>query len=86
MKEYGIKLEFIDVRKAFFHADARREIYVELPKEDAAEGPRGKLRKSLYGMQKAAPNWMLACIKFIEEAGFVRGAASPCALWHARRS
>ena len=29
------KLDFIDVRRAYFHARARREMYVELPEEDA---------------------------------------------------
>ena len=37
-REEGMKLDFIDVRKAYFHADARREVYVELPKEDCAKG------------------------------------------------
>ena len=33
-KTRGHKLEFIDVRRAYFHAKARREVYVELPEED----------------------------------------------------
>ena len=54
VKEYGMKLEFIDVRRAFFHADARREVYVALPEEDADEHPEapemcGRLNVSLYG-------------------------------------
>ncbi len=27
-REHGMKLDFIDVRKAFFHADARIDIYI----------------------------------------------------------
>ena len=53
----GMKLDFIDIRKAFFHADARREVYIELPMEDHEEGKCGKLRKSLYGTRDAAQNW-----------------------------
>ena len=30
----GMKLEFIDVRRAYFHAETRREVFVELPEED----------------------------------------------------
>ena len=30
----GIKLDFYDVRRAYFHAAARRKVYVELPGED----------------------------------------------------
>ena len=34
----GMKLDFIDVRRAYFHAKARREVYVALPEEDYEEG------------------------------------------------
>ena len=54
-------------------------------KEDATEGKCGKLGKSLYGTRDAAQNWMDAYIKFMEGVGFKRGAASPCAFWHARK-
>ena len=30
-RKAGMKLDFVDVRRAYFHARARREIYVELP-------------------------------------------------------
>ena len=52
-----MKLDFIDVRRAYFYADATREIYIELPKEDYEEGKVGKLRKSMYGTRDAAQNW-----------------------------
>lgn len=42
-RKEGMKLDFIDVKRAYFHAKARREIYVELPDEDAEEGMCGKL-------------------------------------------
>ena len=80
-----MKLDFNDIRKAFFHADARREVYIELPMEDQEEGKCGKLRKSLYGTRDAAQNWMEAYIKAMEDMGLTRGIASPCAFWHARR-
>jgi hypothetical protein len=84
-REHGMKLDFIDIRKAFFHADARREVYVELSKEDHTDGKCGKLKKSLYGTRDAAQNWMDAYTKAMEDMGFRRGAASPCAFWNARR-
>ena len=43
------KMDFIDVRRAFFHAEALREIYVELPPEDAGPGMCGKLNMAMYG-------------------------------------
>ena len=38
MNDHGMKLDFVDTRKAFFHASTRGVIWPELPKEDAAEG------------------------------------------------
>ena len=38
-------LDFVDVSRAYFHAKARRKLYVELPPEDAEEGMCGKLEK-----------------------------------------
>ena len=49
-----MKLDFIDVRRAYFHADAIRDIYIELPPEFAEEGMCGKLMKSMYGTRDAA--------------------------------
>ena len=43
------------------------------------------MQLSLYGTRDAAQNWMDAYIKAMEEIGFKRGAASPCAFWNARR-
>lgn len=34
-------IDLIDVRRAYFHAKSRREIYVELCDEDAGEGMCG---------------------------------------------
>ena len=44
-EETGMKLEFIDIRRAFFHAPARRKVFVQLPEEDAEEGMCGRLNK-----------------------------------------
>eukprot|EP00969_Alexandrium_andersonii_P018827 821690-Alexandrium_andersonii.AAC.1 len=48
-EEAGVKLEFIDIKRAFVRAKARRAAYAELPPEDAEEGMCGLLRKSMYG-------------------------------------
>ena len=54
-KRKGYKLEFIDVKRAYFHAKARRRVYVRLPEEDNEEGNCGKLIKAMYGTRDAAP-------------------------------
>ena len=84
-RQHGMKLDFIDIRKAFFQADARREVYIELPMEDYEQGKCGKLNKCLYGTRDAAQNWMDAYTRAMEEMGFKKGTASPCTFWHARR-
>ena len=50
----------IDVHRAYFYAKAKREIYVELPKEDQdTDGPRqcGRRLKAMYGTRDAAQAW-----------------------------
>lgn len=78
-----MKMEVIDVRRAYFHADAVRDVYVELPEEEG-EGREvyGKLLKSMYGTRDAAQNWEKAYAGFMKEIGFKSGIASPCAFKH----
>ena len=73
-----MKLEFIDVRRAYLQAGARRDVYVELPEEDYEEGMCGKLVKSMYGARDAAQNWEEEYSNFMEELGFQRGIGSLC--------
>ena len=80
-KATGMKLDFIDVRRAYFHAEARRKVYVRLPPEDYMEGYCGKLKKAMYGTRDAAQNWEYAYVAFMEKVGFARGAASPCVFY-----
>ena len=49
-----------DVSRAFFHANATRDVYVQLLDEEKAEGEEGmcsKLNISMYGTRDAAQNW-----------------------------
>ncbi len=78
----GDKIDFIDVRRAYFQAKARRDVYVELPEEDWEEGMCGKLVKSMYGTRDAAQNWEEEYTGFMEEIGFVKGLGSPCVFYH----
>ena len=50
----------VDVSRAYFNAVSTRDVYIEIPKEDKAEGDEcmvGKLRLCLYGTRDAAFNW-----------------------------
>ena len=71
-------IDYIDVSRAFCHAEALREVYVQLPDEDAEEGMCGLLGKYLYGTRDAAQNWPASYVGFMEECVFVRGILSPC--------
>ena len=78
----GMKIDFIDVRRAYFHADARRKVYVKLPPEDDEPGMCGMLLKSMYGTRDAAQNWEFEYTSFMEGAGFKRGTCTPCIFNH----
>ena len=56
-KEHGLKLAFIDVKRAYFYAPAKKDIFVKLLPEDQAPGMCGKLLKSMCGTRDAASNW-----------------------------
>ena len=79
-----MKIDFVDVRRAYFHAPAVRKVYVELPEEDAQEGHVGLLMKSMHGTRDAAQNWNAAYSEFMESTGFERGKSCACAFWSRR--
>ena len=81
-KEGGLCLDFIDASQAFFHADAQRVVYIQLPDEDWEDGMCGLLCKSLYVTRDAAQNWAASYVGFMISVGFLRGKASPCCFWH----
>ena len=80
-----MKIDFIDISRAFFQADAIREVYVELSQEDAEQGMCAKLKKSMYGTRDAAQNWGQAYTQFMCSVGFSKGQSSPCVFWHSER-
>ena len=52
--EDGECIDHIDIRRAYFHAPAKRQVFIELADEDATPGMCGKLVKSMYGARDAA--------------------------------
>ncbi len=55
-----MKLDFIDARRAYFHAEARRQVFVGFCEEDVVNGVCGELVKAMYGTRDAAQNWEVA--------------------------
>ena len=77
-----------DVKRAYFHAPAVRELYVELPDEDPgkAQGLVGKLNLSLYGTRDAAANWQKCVAEHLVGIGFQQGLSNPCVFHHKARN
>ena len=67
----GMKIDFIYISRAFFQAEAIREVYFELPAEDSEPGMCGRLKKFMYRTRDAAQNWGYAYIQFLRDEGFL---------------
>ena len=77
-----------DVARAFFEADMRKELCVELPEECKVDGEGdmvGYLVKSLYGTRDAAANFQAEVAKFMVGIGFERGRYNVCTFLHRTR-
>ena len=84
-----ICLLYTDISRAYFHAPAKDEKYIELPGEEwGNDHPRecGRLLVSLYGTRDAAHNWEEAYAGALIKAGFIRGVGGPCMLAHKTRA
>ena len=64
-----------DVKRAYFHAPAERELYAELPPEDKdyGVGKVGRLNLSLYGTRDATANWQRCVADHLRSIGFTHG-------------
>ena len=68
----------LDVKRAHFHSTAQRELYIDLPKEDAEEGMVGLLLRTIYGTRDAAQNLQNEYAGYITALDFQVGKGSPC--------
>ena len=74
-------MALVDVRRAYFHAPARRRVIVELPLEDCQPGDEhmcGLLRYILYGTRDAAQNWEEDLASTLSNLKLTGGSACPC--------
>ena len=74
-----------DTSRAFFHATAKREVFVQLPQEDTEEGEEescGKFSFSMHGTLDAAQNWYEEYSGRLIEVGSKQGLASPCVFYN----
>ena len=78
-----------DIGRAFFHAPAKRKVYVQLPEEDRRQGEGhlcGRFKFSMYGTRDAAQNWVGAYSQQVKNIGSQHGKASPCTFYHKQRA
>ena len=78
-----------DISRAFFHAPAKRGVYVQFPEEDREEGEKelcGRLNFSMYGTRDAVQNWFTEYSRQFIQVGFEHGNASLCTFYHKERS
>ena len=76
-----IVVAVFDVRRAYFHAEEKRDTFVELPDYVPAEfwtTHVGKLRKALYGTRPAAASWRDELRKGLVSCGLNVGTVSRC--------
>jgi len=81
MSEDGEELELgvFDISRAHFMPEVKRELYIEIPNEDKAEGEGdviGRLNRNMYGFRDASNGWMEDWQKLLETAGYVVGTSN----------
>lgn len=88
-KNKGEVIMINDVSRAFFHAKAKCEVFVQLPQEDRKPGEEhlcGRLKFSMYGTRGAALNWFEKYSQRLINIGFKQGLATPCVFYHQERA
>ena len=81
-----MEIDFIDVKRAYYNAEAWRELYVELLEGSKEPGMCAKLLKALPGTRDAAQCWEYEYGKLMTELGFKRGIASPCTFYNQKQN
>jgi hypothetical protein len=74
-----------DVSRAYFHAPAVRNVFVEIIDEDFEDGDEdrcGWLNVSMYGTRDAASNWESKYQSVLIGMGFQIGKSNPCVFRH----
>ncbi len=82
----GMCLDFGDVVRAYFHAKARREVYVDMSMEDFEEGKCGLLKQAMCWTRYAAQNWEMEYTEMMVDAGFRQGSYSACISHHEQKN
>ena len=72
----------VGVSRAHFHPYINREVYIELPPEDARDGFVGRLLRTMYGTREASGEFERFFNQVIASAGMVVGRSCPALYAH----
>ena len=85
-RKFPHKLMFIDISKAYLHADVLNDsIYVELPGEMNMPNMCGRLLRALDGARQSARAWEVEYTKTLKGVDFQSEKCNPCMYYHLRR-
>ena len=79
------KVSFVDISRAHFHSPVTRDIFVELPPEEARPGYCARLNKAMYGTRDAAAAWEAHYTQVMLSMGFIPGRFSAQTFKHETR-
>ena len=79
----GLHIMLNQVKRSYFHAEAKRELYVDIPK-DPEWTPHvvGRLRLFFCGTRDAAMFWQKCVAKHLLPVGCMRGKSNHCVYHH----
>ena len=81
-----LRINFIDVRKAYLNAIPTRAIYMRLPKEMGLPPDTvARQVRCVYGTRDAGKLWEDTYTVVMESLGFKAGESNPCVVWNAER-
>lgn len=70
-------LKLIDISRAHFYGESKRNVYTNLPEGDEQPGKCAKLVRSMYGTQDASSIWQETYSRLVQEHGIEIGRAWP---------
>ena len=81
------RLDFLDVKKAYFNGIPKREVYMQLPRELGLPSHFvAKRVRCVYGTRDAGAIWEDTYREALEGMVFKSGIGSPCCFWHPIRN
>ena len=72
-----LHMRLIDISRAHFYGESRRDVYTNLPEGEEQPGKCAKLVRTMYGTQDASSVWQETYTSLLREHGVQNGTAWP---------